>query len=547
MRNFRIGGVILLVLEALFFWFWYWAACIPITLNFMGATFMLLLVILTMGWTLCFTFSDVYDEISDGDLFVPALIVTVVLILGFGAKWVSCWDMFNAEKYQAQLGTPVKAEYTKDFELFDANQIPIVDPDWAPSLCKKTLGQITALGSQVEIGEFTTQNVNGKLVLVAPLEHSGFWKYKASPGGTPGYVMVSARNPEDVKLVTDIDGKKIPIKYQPCAFFDEDLERHIRTHGFMKAGLTDYSFELDDQGYPYYCVTEYENQIGWGGQEAIGIIVVNATTGEIKHYSIDKAPAWIDRIQPMWIFDNQSYNYGEYVHGYWNWSDKDKITPTSGTAIVFSKGRCYFFTGMTSAGNDDSTVGFLMCDTRTKKTFFYKMSGAHEQAAQQTAEGAVQDFEYTAAFPLPVNVNGEPSYFMTLKDNGGVVKMYAFVNIKDYRLVGVGKQIEEAKLAYMNALSETGNKATFEKVSYKYQYQGKVKRIGLKIVGGESYYYLIIEGVDNKIFTASAGLSPEIPITAVGDTVDVKYNDGKNNTASIESFDNLMFEQEKVQ
>jgi hypothetical protein len=282
--------------------------------------------------------------------------------------------MFRTESFKNMIGTVADGEkIAKHIEPISINEIRVVDEDLAYLLGEKILGSQPALGSQVELGEFYIQKVGKDLYWVAPLLHSGFFKWLNNQEGTSGYVMVSATNERDVKLVQNINGKEVKIKYQPAAYFQSDINRHIYMNGYASKGLTDITFEIDDKGNPFWVVTTYNKEIGFSGDDATGVVVVDVQSGEMKSYSIDTAPAWIDRIQPINFVEKQLNDWGEFVHGYWNFSNSDKLQITEGLTLVYGKNnRSYWYTGLTSVGKDESAVGFVLVDTRTKETTFCK-------------------------------------------------------------------------------------------------------------------------------------------------------------------------------
>ncbi len=464
----------------------------------------------------------------------PIIVAVAVLILG---NLIGAPLFYNKTMYK-QLGKVEEKEFSEEIENLQITQIPYVDTRLAAKIGDKKLGEDAALGSQVEVGEFTVQNVDGKLSLVAPLVHSGFFKWMSNREGTPGYIKISATNPQDVEFIKEANGVDIKIKYQESAFFAQDLKRHIRSEGFMTDGITDYSFELDDNGLPFWVVTTYKPTTIFTNSEATGIILVNAITGECTKYDIKNSPKWIDRIQPQNFVENQIINYGKYVRGVFNFSNKDKLKPTDGMSIVYSKGECYYYTGLTSFGSDDGTVGFLLVNTRDKKVSRYAIAGAHENAAMRSAEGKVQNLKYIAAFPLPVNIDNIPTYFLTLKDNEGLIKKFAFVNIKDYGVVGVGDTIADAKKDYLSLLRSSGNNIMFNTSMKEEEMSGAILRIASKVIDGNSQYTFLIEGKD-KIFNAPASISEEIALTREFDTVVVKYLDSEDSDAiSVTSFNN---------
>ena len=116
----------------------------------------------------------------------------------------------------------------------------------------------------------------------------------------------------------------------------------------------------------------------------------------------------------------------------------------------------YMYTGITSAGGDQSNVGFLLSNQRTKETRYYHAPGAIEESARDSAEGVVQDLRYTTTFPLLLNVAGEPTYFMSLKDASQLVKMYAMVNVEQYQLVATGTTVSECENKLYSPARRTG-------------------------------------------------------------------------------------------
>ena len=447
--------------------------------------------------------------------------------------------VFRSQAYQHLIGK-VKTgnKISNHIAPISINEIRVVDEDLAYLLGEKILGSQPALGSQVELGDFCIQQVNKELFWVAPLLHSGFFKWLNNSEGTAGYVMVSATNERDVRLVQQVNGKNIKIKYQNAAYFQSDIHRYLYTNGYATVGLTDFSFEIDDAGIPYWIVTKYDKKIGFSGDDAIGVVALNAQTGEIKNYSIANAPKWIDRIQPIKLIENQLNDWGELIHGYWNFSNSDKLQITEGLTLVYgNNNKSYWYTGLTSVGKDESAVGFVLVDTRTKEATFYKQSGATEVAAQSSAQGKVQEKNYKASLPIPYNINNIPTYVMTLKDNGGLVKMYAMVAISDYTIVGVGNTMRDALTAYKNAFNYSGNKVNAASISSKKVLKSIITRIQNDVKNGNSYYYFKVNNYPN-VFVGSSQLSSQIPVTIVGDSIKISFDIDNEEVIDISSFEN---------
>lgn len=464
------------------------------------------------------------------------LLLAVLWVLYFGATILSM-PLFNYKAYRDQLGAPVVSEFTDTVQPLALNQLPIVDKSLARELADKKVGENPGLGSQVVLGIPVIQKVNDKLVWVVPLEHSGFFKWLKNMDGSAGYIVVSASDVSDVTLVTDHK-----IKYQANAYVLDDLNRHVRLFGgglFM--GLTDYSFELDDDGVPYWVISTYQNRWLFNLPEASGVLTVNATTGETVHYTIDTLPEWVDRVQPESFVMNQIQNQGVYVHGIFNFSNQDKFRPSQGNIIIYNGSRCYLFTGLTSVGSDESAIGFILVDMVTKESNIYHMSGATETAAQSSAEGKVQQFGYRASFPMIINLDGQAAYFMTLKDNAGLIKQYAFVSVSNYTNVGTGETIDSALRNYRQVQGTANSNISTRQATFAIT--GTVLRIASESMENTITYKIILEEQKDHIFTVSYEISSELALTRSGDRVTMDYMEDSSGVCSAFSFDNLEFKQ----
>ena len=278
-------------------------------------------------------------------------IIGIVVAILYGVVLFLCSPILNYKAHRDLVGTVDEIEFSNEIEHIDLKQLPTIDTQLAAKLADKKLGEIPSLGSQVTIGELHLQSIGGQLYYVAPLEHSSLIKWLTNREGTSGYIKVSATNQNDVQLVTELDGKPLKIKYLESSYLLSDLHRAAFLRD-MKSAHTDFSFELDDNGSPYWVVTRYDNAIGITEAKAIGALVIDAQTGESEIYDIDNMPKWIDRIQPSKFINNYINKWGELVHGVFNFNDKDKLKTTTGMNLIFNKDECFYYTGITSVGND---------------------------------------------------------------------------------------------------------------------------------------------------------------------------------------------------
>jgi hypothetical protein len=538
MRKFFPIAIILIITV-----FYFYLTLPVLNYGFVGVTALLLII----AAILFFSFSK-FTISSDGKSYkpikvfwkFPAVLVGFAILYSFVLPFFTSHPVFRNQDYRNLIGNVANGEkLTNHIAPISMSEIRVVDESLAHLLGEKILGSQPALGSQAQLQEFFIQKVKGKLYWVAPLEHSGFFKWLNNKQGTAGYVMVSATNERDVKLVQEVNGKPLFLKYQREAYFGSNLHRYLYFNGYNTVGLADFSFEIDDDGVPYWVVTKFAKKVGFSGNDATGVVVVNAQNGAIKEYSIKNTPLWVDRIQPISFIIDQLNDWGEYVKGYWNFSNENKLQITEDLTLVYGKNnKSYWYTGITSVGKDESAVGFVLVDTRTKETTFYKQSGATEFAAQSSAQGKVQEKGFVASLPIPYNINNIPTYVMTLKDNGGLVKMYAMVSIADYTIVGTGNSMREALTAYKTAFNSSGNKINSGEKSARKVVESVVVRIQNDVKNGNSFYYFTVKDYPN-IFVGSSQISNQLPITAVGDLVKISFDVDSEEIVDVSTFENI--------
>ncbi|GAB1468103.1 hypothetical protein MASR2M64_08080 [Candidatus Cloacimonadota bacterium] len=460
--------------------------------------------------------------------------------------------IFHAKSYRNLIGKVESTNFTELVSPVNLDQVPIIDRTFAASLAEKKLGEDFALGSRVTLGYPTIQMVDKRLFWVVPLLHSGFFKWLTNmKDGTPGYIKVSATNPQDITFVRELNGRPIKNIYQKNACFGQDLYRHLYMNGFSGVGLAGDTFEIDDNGEPYWTITTFTHKIGVQGAEATGLATVHAGTGAIKYYPLINTPdgfsdanipSWVDRVQPAYFVMPQLTWWGRYVRGFWNtmFGKRDMLMVTEGYNVIFGNDqRSYFYTGLSSVGSDESTVGFTLIDTKNKSTHLYLVSGATETAAMRSAEGKVQNFKYYATFPILVNMNGKATYFMTLKDSAGLVKMFCFVSVKDFSLVGVGETVKAARDNFQMAMAGSRIGTLEEGSVEKETMEGTIVRFGSDIKDGRTFYYFSLAEKPGIIYIATSNLSSYLPLTSSGDRVKIAFMRNADAEISLTELKNL--------
>lgn len=558
----------------------------PVLGLFYVGNILLALVALAIGTIVSSSFD------YDSDLNGAGILACVVLLVGWlvvgGA--LTSWGMFHSNSYRSLIGNVETANFAEDLSPVDIRQARVVNETVARRVGEKRLGEIPGLGSRVNLGPMNIQVINGcftiedennrqqelcfdnSLVWAAPLEHNSMFR-QMSNGDTEGYVLVSATDPSKVWLVTglvrkaataEVDGGRmgnavatgngredLALRYlTDGGYFSFNVERHLRGNGYLTQGLADFSFEVRDDGRPYWVVTVYEPKVGFGGADAVGVVTVDAQTGDIERYNLRaegndlaEVPSWIDRIHPSSFVNDQLDGWGAYVNGWWNsiFGKKDVMQTTPGIELIFgADGRSYWYTGIQSAGAEQGTVGFVLTDTRTKRTRWYRIAGATEVAAARAAEGTrgVVEAGYGASAPILYNVGGIATYFTTLHGADGLPRMYAFINVEDYTIVGVGSSPKDALASYRVALTRQRGVVADDLVQ-AVVLEGTVADVVTELVSGAPVYYIRLTDDAKREFMVATDTSIEVKWTRAGNRVKLEIADGEQTTVNVVRFDNL--------
>ncbi len=434
----------------------------------------------------------------------------------------------NAKKYQ-QLMTVETGEFATDIEELSFDQIPLLDKDSAELLGDRKMGSMVDMVSQFEVDELYSQiNYQDRPVRVSPLKYASLIKWFTNQSeGIPAYIKIdmATQNTELVKLDEGM-------KYTTSDHFNRNIYRHLRFR-YPTYIFNNLSFEVDEEGVPYWICPVKKFNIGLFGGETIGrVVLCNAITGETQDYAIEDAPQWIDRAYSADLLVQLYDYYGTLKHGFFNsvLGQKDCLRTTDGYNYLAINDDVWVYTGVTSITGDQSNVGFVLMNQRTMETRFYEVEGATEASAMSSAEGQVQNLHYTATFPLLLNISGEPTYFIALKDDAGLVKKYAMVNVQKYQIVAIGDTVSECEENYNTLMYENGIRQTPEDTRDVESVTARITKIAQGVVDGNSHYYIMVEGSD-AIFDIPVVDFIDIIRYDVGDEVTIEYKEGeKSNT-----------------
>lgn len=461
------------------------------------------------------------------------LVISLAIVLCILGIFISSSKMFNAKQYKELLSVEER-NFGEDISEIKLSQIPIVDRDTATRLGIRKIGEVVELVSQFNVSDYYTQiNLNGVPTRVSPLEYADIIKWIGNKkDGVPYYIAIDMATQQ-----TDLVKLDQGMKYLPGEYFGRDLMRHVRFKYPTKM-FQSTTFEVDDNGHPYWSVSYYDYTIGFlGGRDVTGIIMVDAVTGETTDYKVSEVPNWVDTVYDSSMLIEQANYWGSYTNGFINsvFGQKNVVKTTDGYNYIALEDDVWMYTGITSVVDDASNIGFLLVNLRTKEARKYTINGAEEISAMDSAEGMIQEKGYKATFPILLNVSDNPSYFISLKDNAGLVKAYSFVSVENYQIVGVADTIEGASAEYLRLLANIGNdnsETTEDNTSNIDEMTLTVSEIASAVVDGNTVYYIKTD--NGKIYTALLEISKELPFIGAGDVIKVTADTSLNVIKTIE-------------
>lgn len=477
-------------------------------------------------------------------IFKPAIIVAAAVAVYFLAAAVSSAMILRAGSYAQQM--PLEKLDVEAFgqkitpeSIGTTSSLPIIDKEISQRMAE---GKLSTYGSQFRLSDsFTLIHIkeNGvqRLVRVAPLEYSGFFvALNRYHEGSVGYVMVDVVS-EEAKLV-EVEGG---MPYMESALLNKNLHRYIWMH-YPTALIADYNFEVDDNGNPYWVASEYDYRVGLtGGADPVGAILVNASTGEIHRYTMDEVPEWVDRVVPVNIAYNQADNALTYQNGWFNakiGEKRDVFQLTNEYNFISLEDRTYLYSGVTSAnGTDQTSVGFVLVDLKTKEASMYSIQGITENRAKEIAQShqKVKAQNLTATDPILINMEGEPTYFLTLK-NGYQRQWYVLIRVSD-GIIALNEDFSSAKTEYISLISGEVKPGEEEETL---EVTGVVSRVHYN--QSNDMVEFILKGQRDKLYSAPITLSTSVRFLQPDDEVAIRYIESGDGTALVRSITNQSIE-----
>ena len=452
----------------------------------------------------------------------------IALIAAIAIGAVTSWVVLRAGSYSELLSIET-GDFASEVDEISYDQIPMLDEDSAARLGNRKLGELADMVSQFEIlPSYTQINYQGRPVRVTSLAYGDIVKWFTNRSeGLPAYLVIDmvTQEAEVVRL-------KEGMKYTTAEHFGRNLYRHLRFH-YPTYMFDEPVFEIDEEGTPYWICSRMVKTIGlFGGTDIRGAVLVNAVTGESEYY--EEVPNWVDHVYDAQLIMEQYDYYGMYHNGFLNslFGQRGVTLTTPLHNYIAIGDEVYMYTGVTSVTSDQSNIGFILSNQRTKETRFYSVAGATETSAQASAQSQVQQMRYTATEPLLLNIADQPTYFMALKGEDGLVKMYAMVNVQQYNIVETGSTVAECEANYRKTLADNGlvdEDDADVAPSDQAEVSGVIAEIRSAVLEGNSYYFLRLE--DGETFYAvNAAENPLAVILNVGDEVSIQYHTGEGSS-----------------
>ncbi len=488
---------------------------------------------------------------------IVSIVIIAVLVAVVGVGMLTSTVVFRAKTYSNIIDVNEDTSFANDIEEADFSAVPVLDNFAAGVLANRTLGDLASINaiSQFEVSSQMTQiNYKNEPVKITTLAYGDVFKwFKNTKEGLPGYVVVNmVTQKAELKLLDEGEY----IKYSIHEHFGKYLMRHVR-FAYPTYIFDTPHFEIDESGKPYWLCPVLDKTIGlFGGTDVKGVVIVDAVTGEMTEYTAEEVKnsaelQWIDGIYSNDLLIEQFNYYGQYQNGFINsliGQDGVKMA-TEGSNFLAQNDDVYMYTGVTSAGNDQAIIGFVLINMRTKDASFYAVSGAKETSAQSSAQGDVQDYAYKATFPILLNISGEPTYFMSLKDADSLVKRYAMVNVENYQVVVTGTTIAECMDAYVKKLKQNNinidvdideienatNNNEGESTTPETELitvKGAITDIRTAVMNGESVYFLELD--DKGVYYSIKASDEEmVVIMSKGDKVTITHKESDSKIIEI--------------
>ncbi|MGN1388815.1 MAG: hypothetical protein ACI4WR_04140 [Bulleidia sp.] len=455
-----------------------------------------------------------------------------IAFTGFAICWglidLFCSPLFRSHAYAERIS--VDSVSFSEIPSFNFSETAVIDRESAQLVGDKVMGEMTDLVSQFDVSsEYSQISYEGGTYRVTPLAYSGLIKYfRNASEGVPGYILVNTTTGN-----ARLQRLSQKMKYVPSAYFNDNLYRRLR-FAYPTVLFGSPTFEIDDDGNPYYVCTTYTYTGFTAMKKVSGVILYNPTDGSSERYALSEVPSWVDRVFPESLISDELNDYGKYQKGFWNslFGQEGVIQTSEGYNYISKNGDIWLYTGMTSAASDESNLGFMLVDLRTHEAQYTAVSCATETAVMASAEGEVLNYGYVSTFPTLINAGGKPVYLLSLKDSAGLIKMYAMVDAQDYQQVYTAKAEKEPGSAIAQLLKQVGGASsdTLKTISFVIRDLNQVE------LGGNTVLFLS-DGSAIYRLDLSEDNAAKAAFLKTGDSISCTYSEEESGVRNIMDLD----------
>ena len=436
----------------------------------------------------------------------------------------------------------------------------IVSPDIATT--KASQAMATGIAGQrnfstyLQLGPATLQYVDGRMWYVFPLEFDGAGNKARLHAIEPGYIMVSAEDPNAVP-VEHYDGLYSMVISLGGGQGSEP-DRWAYSHGYSGYLLDDPTLEINDQGLPYYTVTLLSPQLGWTFFAPVGVLVLDAHTGQITRYALGDVPSWVDRVYSQQMAMTIANWYGEYSQAGFQGvgSSNANRFRVSGEPVMVYTGASHPVWRMllTSYNSDNSVSKIIEMNAATGAMRIYtpqRPMGIEDPVTQAfdnasgTGATLVKADHYQAVDLTLHVIYGHLTWMATYEPDGSNPSFVGIGLVDAYEAtannVVFGNSKSAALQNYLTQLASEGtaNGAAPEEGGQYQTITGKIAAIGWDITGGQKYWYITLAGQPGHVYVGTvASVGPALVLAQPGDPVTIRIlNIGaQESTQTMQSF-----------
>jgi hypothetical protein len=436
----------------------------------------------------------------------------------------------------------------------------VVSPDIATTKASQAMATGVAgqrnYSTYLQLGPAILQYVDGRMWYVFPLEFDGAGNKARLHAIEPGYIMVSAEDPDAIP-VEHYDGRYSMVVSLGGGQGSEP-DRWAYSHGYSGYLLDDPTLEVNDQGLPYYTVTLLSPRLGWTFFAPVGVLVIDAHTGQITRYALGDLPPWVDRVYSQQVAMTIANWYGAYSQAGFQGvgsSNANRFRVSGQPVMVYTGGGNPVWRMLLTSYNSDNSVSKIIeMDAATGAIRVYtpeRPMGIEDPVTQAfnnasgTGAPLVKADHYQAVDLTLHVIYGHLTWMATYEPQGSSPSFVGIGFVDAYEAtannVVFGSSKSDALQNYLAQLAAEGTaNGTAPEQGGQYQtITGKIAAIGWDITGGQKYWYLTLAGQPGHAYVGTvASVGPALVLAQPGDpvTINILNVGARESTETMQSF-----------